>query len=46
MAYDIPVPGYNTYNTNNLRLWKSIPYSEFDLKSFNKGDYFKILSGR
>ena len=25
-AYDTPVPGYNTYNTNNLRLWRSRPY--------------------
>ncbi len=29
-AYDTPVPGYNTFNTNNLRLWRSRPYNEFD----------------
>ena len=29
-AYDTPVPGYNTYNTNNLRLWRSRPYNEFN----------------
>lgn len=27
VAYDFPVPGYNTYNTLNLRLWSSKPSS-------------------
>ena len=31
MAYDTPVPGFNTYNTNRLRLWRSRPGNEFDL---------------
>jgi hypothetical protein len=26
MAYDIPITGFNTFNTNNLRLWRSRPY--------------------
>lgn len=34
-AYDTPVPGYNTYNTNNLRLWRSRPCNEFNFDSFN-----------
>lgn len=34
-AYDNPIPGYNTFNTINLRLWRSLPSSEFDFKSFN-----------
>lgn len=25
MAYDTPVPGYNTFNTNCLRLWSAQP---------------------
>jgi len=25
MAYDTPVPGYNTFNTNCLRLWSALP---------------------
>ena len=29
-AYDNPIPGYGTFNTNNLRLWRSIPRNEFD----------------
>lgn len=26
VAYDIPITGFNTFNTNNLRLWRSRPY--------------------
>ena len=29
-AYDTPIPGYNTFNCNCLRLWKSKPFNEFD----------------
>ena len=31
MAYDTPIPGFNTYNTNRLRLWRSRPSNEFNL---------------
>ena len=43
VAYDTPVPGYNTWNANNMRLWSSKPYSEFDLKSFNDGQYYAAI---
>lgn len=39
MAYDFPVPGYNTETVNNLRLWASKSTREFNLGSFNAGDY-------
>jgi starch phosphorylase len=40
IAYDVPVPGYATSTTNNLRLWSSKPASgEFDFQKFNSGDY-------
>jgi glycogen phosphorylase len=39
LAYDMPIPGYDTKNTNNLRLWESKPKRGFDLQSFNAGDY-------
>jgi starch phosphorylase len=42
-AYDNPIPGYNTFNTINLRLWRSLPNNEFDFGSFNQGDYFRAL---
>ncbi len=35
MAYDMPVPGYNTFNCNNLRLWKAKPANEFEFGKFN-----------
>jgi len=35
VAYDMPIPGLNTRNTNNLRLWESKPKRGFDLNSFN-----------
>ena len=28
LAYDTAVPGFNTFNTNNLRLWSAYPYWE------------------
>ena len=46
MAYDNPIPGFDTYNTINLRLWKAVPDREFDLKSFNEGDYLKAVEAR
>ena len=39
LAHDIPIPGCNTRNCNNIRLWQSRPGNDFDLDSFNKGDY-------
>lgn len=39
VAYDNPIPGFNTQNTINLRLWAAKPDREFDLEAFNTGDY-------
>jgi len=46
VAYDNPIPGFNTFNTINLRLWRSEPANQFDFASFNHGDYFKALESR
>jgi starch phosphorylase len=43
VAYDTPVPGWKTPNTNNLRLWSAKPAREFDLESFNTGDYVAAI---
>lgn len=43
VAYDVPVPGYKTRNTNNLRLWGAEPKTGFDLNSFNAGDYERAV---
>lgn len=39
VAYDMPIPGFRTKNTVNIRLWSSKPKKEFDIESFNQGNY-------
>jgi len=46
MAYDNPVPGFDTFNTNNLRLWKACPSSEFDFDAFNESNYAEAVEER
>ena len=42
VAYDNPIPGFDTNNTINLRLWAAKPDTEFDLEAFNTGDYVQV----
>ncbi|ODV85919.1 glycosyltransferase family 35 protein [[Candida] arabinofermentans NRRL YB-2248] len=44
VAFDFPVPGYDTTNVNNLRLWSAKPTNEFDFEKFNEGDYSNSVS--
>ncbi|MEW6662302.1 MAG: glycogen/starch/alpha-glucan phosphorylase [Bacillota bacterium] len=46
VPYDIPVVSYqNIKNINNLRLWSAEPMlEEFDLHSFNRGDFSEAVS--
>jgi len=46
VAYDTPIPGYDTSTCINLRLWSSEPTNEFDLASFNDGNYYKAIERR
>lgn len=46
VAYDTPIPGYKTENVNNLRLWSARSTNEFDLTSFNRGDYVEAVSDK
>ena len=46
MAFDTPIPGFNTYNTNNLRLWKACPRQTFDFDKFNSSDYYGAIKDR
>jgi starch phosphorylase len=39
MAYDTPVPGYGNDVVNSLRLWSAKATRDFDLTTFNRGDY-------
>jgi len=43
VAHDIPIGGYDTEVTNFLRLWVSHAVESFDLKAFNKGDYYDAV---
>ncbi|MGK0290681.1 MAG: starch phosphorylase [bacterium] len=38
-AYDVPVPGYKTETVNTLRLWSAKATREFNLSTFDSGDY-------
>jgi starch phosphorylase len=46
MAYDMPIPGYNTNTVNNLRLWSAKATRDFDLKYFNEGNYIKAVEDK
>ncbi|KAL2484676.1 Alpha-glucan phosphorylase 1 [Abeliophyllum distichum] len=42
VAYDVPIPGYKTKTTLNLRLWSTKVAAEiFDLHAFNTGEHAK-----
>ncbi|XP_062106543.1 alpha-1,4 glucan phosphorylase L isozyme, chloroplastic/amyloplastic isoform X2 [Humulus lupulus] len=42
VAHDVPIPGYKTKTTINLRLWSTkAPSEDFDLNSFNSGEHTK-----
>jgi glycogen phosphorylase len=43
MAYDTPVPGYDTTTVNNMRLWSAKASRDFNLKYFNEGNYIKAV---
>lgn len=46
MAYDVPIPGYDTQTVNNLRLWSAKATKEFDLRHFNEGNYERAVESR
>jgi starch phosphorylase len=43
VAYDVPIPGFGTSTTINIRLWGSTPRKRFDLQQFNEGNYTKSV---
>ncbi len=46
IAYDIPVPGYKNDTVNSLRLWSARSTREFDLATFNAGDYVHAVEDK
>ena len=43
MAFDVPVSGYANETVNVLRLWSARAVRDFDLASFNRGDYLQAV---
>ncbi len=43
VPYDMPIVGYNNRIVNTLRIWDAEAVSEFQLDSFDKGDYRKAV---
>lgn len=47
VAHDVPIPGYKTKTTINLRLWSTkVPSSDFDLSAFNSGEHTKACESQ
>ena len=46
MAFDTPVPGYDTATVNNMRLWSAKASRDFNLKYFNEGNYIKAVEDK
>ena len=46
VEYDTAVPGFNTFNCNTLRLWKSFPSNELNFDLFNRGEHQSALAER
>ena len=43
IPYDMPIVGYNNKVVNTLRIWDAEPIVDFELDSFDKGDYKKAV---
>ena len=43
VPYDLPVVGYGNNVVNTLRIWDAEPVSQFNLDSFDRGDYQKAV---
>ena len=46
LAYDMPIPGFDTQTVNTLRLWKATATDEFNLNEFNAGDYAEAVAAK
>jgi len=44
VAYDLPVPGFQSQRLNTLRLWSPGAAHELDLRSFNEGNHAGAFS--
>ena len=43
VPYDYPIVGYGNNQVNTLRIWDAEPIVDFQLESFDRGDYHKAV---
>ena len=43
IPYDMPIVGYNNHVVNTLRIWDAKAITDFQLDSFDRGDYHKAV---
>lgn len=46
LAYDFPVPGYGNETVNTMRLWSAKSTRDFELGSFNQGNYIGAVESK
>ena len=46
VAYDLPIPGYQTETVNTLRLWTARATEEFNFEFFNNGEYISAVENK
>ncbi len=44
VAYDLPVPGYQSQTVNHLRLWSAQASADFNLSLFNAGQHAEAMA--
>ncbi len=45
-AWDMPITGFDTCSVANLRLWSATAPDEFNLQSFNEGNYVEAVANQ
>ena len=43
IPYDMPIVGYGNHHVNTLRIWDAQAITDFQLESFDRGDYHKAV---
>ena len=43
IPYDMPIVGYGNHHVNTLRIWDAKAITDFQLESFDRGDYHKAV---
>lgn len=46
LAYDMPIPGYGNETVNTMRLWSAKSTRDFELTSFNQGNYVGAVESK